>query len=606
MKRIRPLPDHLVNQIAAGEVVERPANALKEILENSIDADAKRIDIVLQQGGIKLIRVCDDGVGIASEDLPLALARHATSKIQSLADLEKVGSMGFRGEGLASIASVSRFTLTSRQPEAEHATMITAADGVIAPVRAASHPIGSTVEVAEIYFNTPARRKFLKSEQTEYAHCRSVVERIALAHSHIAFSLIHNDKTIFTLPEQNLSERVAAIVGDAFQAASLPVDIDQAHLRLYGMIAKPTFAQGKTSDQYCFVNQRFVRDKVMLHAVKQAYRDVLHQQITPAFVLFLDLPPEEVDVNVHPAKTEVRFRHAQAIHQLVFHAIQRTLAQTTAAQTESVSHLDNALKHISPTFSGSLVQEARAPVAFRPAVDYRRPASVHTQSSLKLYEPQSGLSHYQTKSHMATPTEPEQNEVDEYLPLGFALAQLHGVYILAQNQAGLVLVDMHAAHERINYEKLKQQKKAQTLQSQPMLIALNMPATHEECATVGEYGTLLAEYGFDLQAANGQIAIRGVPHLLIHADNIALVRALLSELAEFGSSTLVESRENQLLATMACHGSIRANRRLTLPEMNALLRQMEATERSNQCNHGRPTWIQLSMADLDKLFLRGQ
>lgn len=611
MKRIFPLPDHLINQIAAGEVVERPANALKEILENSIDAGAKHIEIVLQQGGIKLMRVTDDGVGISAEDLPLALSRHATSKIQSLADLEKVSSMGFRGEGLASIASVSRLKMTSQPAQAKHAACISATDGVLSPVGAAAHPHGTTIEVAEIYFNTPARRKFLKSEATEYAHCRSVVERIALSNWQVTFSLTHNDKNIFHLPAQTLSERVAAIVGDAFQAASLPVKIEQANMCLYGMIAKPTFTQGKTSDQYCFVNRRFVRDKVLLHAVKQAYRDVLHQQITPAFVLFLDLPHEDVDVNVHPAKTEVRFRHSQAIHQLIFHSINRTLAKTAAAYTESVSNIGSALSTIRP-FSGSLNEGDKPSIApFRPAVDYRR--LTNSQNSLKLYEPQHELADYQplpgsSPQTQLNKTEEQLTEMDlaKELPLGFALAQIHGVYILAQNTQGLVVVDMHAAHERINYEKLKQQKKEQGLQCQPMLIALKMSASHEECATVIEYHDLLSEYGFDLQAADNHILICAVPHLLIHADNSTLVRAVLSDLAQFGSSRAAEECENTLLSTMACHGSIRANRRLSLPEMNALLRQMEAVERSNQCNHGRPTWIQLSMTDLDKLFLRGQ
>ncbi|MDO5686488.1 MAG: DNA mismatch repair endonuclease MutL [Neisseria sp.] len=615
MSRIHLLPDHLINQIAAGEVVERPANALKEIVENSIDAGADKIDIVLQQGGIKLIRVTDNGAGIAADDLPLALSRHATSKIKNLSDLERVASMGFRGEGLASIASVSRLTLSSRTLDAAHAASIRAADGEVGAVTAAAREVGTTVEVAEIYFNTPARRKFLKSDNTEYAHCLATVERIALAHPQVAFTLSHNDKSIFRLPAQDTAARVAAIIGEDFQAASLNVSAAAGELRLSGVIAKPTFAQGKSSQQYCYVNRRFVRDKVMLHAVKQAYRDVLHQQIVPAFVLFLELPADAVDVNVHPSKTEVRFRESQAVHQFIFHALHKTLAQTAAAQTVAVSNPAAALDSIFPARSDGN-DAPRTPVLFRPAP--YAPSSPR-QSSLSLREGQDMLSAYHpfyraddAALHALAEAEeafrqPETTPEEELPPLGFAVAQLHEVYILAQNAAGLVLVDMHAAHERIQYEKLKQQKHAEGIVTQALLIPLSFRADHEEVATAQEHHALLKAYGFDLSViGDTQLAIRSVPHLLIRADAVPLVQTLLREIARYGASAAAAAAENALLATLACHGSVRAGRRLTLPEMNALLRDMEATERSNQCNHGRPTWVQLALEDLDKLFLRGQ
>lgn len=609
MSRIHLLSDHLINQIAAGEVVERPANALKEIIENSIDAGADQVEVVLQQGGIKLIRVSDNGTGIAAEDLPLALARHATSKIKNLSDLERVASMGFRGEGLASIASVSRLTLTSRTTDAAHAATIRAADGTVGEVSPAARNTGTTVEVAEIYFNTPARRKFLKSDATEYAHCLTTVERIALAHPHIAFSVTHNDKTVLNLKAQSLEERVGEILGKDFQAASLPVATPDGIMRLSGVVAKPTFAQGKSSQQYCYVNHRFVRDKVMLHAIKQAYRDVLHQQITPAFVLFLDLPAEAVDVNVHPTKTEVRFRDAQAVHQFIFHALNKTLAQASAAHTESVSNVAATLDSI---FTPSARDSSAASAPFRPAAYSTAPR----QHSLSLREGQDVLSAYQpfyrndqierflnedeAAPHLAPTTE-------VIPPLGYALAQLHDIYILAQNEAGLVLVDMHAAHERINYEKLKTEKHAEGIVTQALLIPLTFRADHEEIATVQAHAEVLRGYGFDLSIiSDTQIAIRSVPHLLIRADAVALTQTLLQEVARFGESAASDAAENELLATISCHGSIRAGRRLSLPEMNALLRDMERIERSNQCNHGRPTWIQLSLPDIDKLFLRGR
>ena len=626
MPRIHALPDHLVNQIAAGEVVERPAAALKEIIENSIDAGATRIQIELAGGGIRLIRVADNGSGIHADDLPLALSRHATSKIASLQDLEHVRSMGFRGEGLASIASVSRLTLTSRQEGSTAARQVRARDGQIEPAAAAAHPVGTSVEVADLFFNTPARRKFLKSENTEYAHCATVFDRLALANPHIAFELVHNGKTTAKYPAQSQNERIAAVLGPDFQAASLPIDSGNGILRLHGLIAKPTFAQGRSSQQYCFVNNRFVRDKVMLHAAKQAYRDVLHQQITPAFVLFLELPPEMVDVNVHPTKTEIRFRDSQAVHQLVFHTLNKALADTRADQTDSVSNAGSLLQHIHSQrlpesgqgeFSGS--PSAHTPAAYSPA---RAPQ----QQRLTLQERRAAWQTYAELYKHSGSEDPELAAIEqsrfapsaeaarlpethaEEHPLGFAIAQLLGIYILAQAENSLLLIDMHAAAERVNYEKMKAQRQSHgSLHSQQLLIPVSFEASHEEMAALAEHADLLRQYGLDCSAvSNRTIAVRAVPQMLGKADIPELARSMLQEAAHTGSIRTVEERENRILSTMACHGSVRAGRRLTLPEMNALLRDMENTPRSNQCNHGRPTWVKLTLADLDSLFLRGQ
>ena len=626
MPRIHALPDHLVNQIAAGEVVERPAAALKEIIENSIDAGATRIQIELAGGGIRLIRVADNGSGIHADDLPLALSRHATSKITSLQDLEHVRSMGFRGEGLASIASVSRLTLTSRQEGSTAARQVRARDGQIEPAAAAAHPVGTSVEVADLFFNTPARRKFLKSENTEYAHCATMFDRLALANPHIAFELVHNGKTTAKYPAQSQNERITAVLGADFQAASLPIDSGNGILRLHGLIAKPTFAQGRSSQQYCFVNNRFVRDKVMLHAAKQAYRDVLHQQITPAFVLFLELPPEMVDVNVHPTKTEIRFRDSQAVHQLVFHTLNKTLADTRADQTDSVSNAGSLLQHIHSQrlpesgqgkFSGS--PSVRTPVAYSPA---RAPQQQRLtlqesraawQTYAELYKP-SGSEDPELaaleQSRFAPSAEaarPPETHAEEH-PLGFAIAQLLGIYILTQAENSLLLIDMHAAAERVNYEKMKAQRQSHgSLHSQQLLIPVSFEASHEEMAALAEHADLLRQYGLDCSAVGSHtIAVRAVPQMLSKADIPELARSMLQEAAHTGSIRTVEERENRILSTMACHGSVRAGRRLTLPEMNALLRDMENTPRSNQCNHGRPTWVKLTLADLDALFLRGQ
>ena len=664
MSRIAALPDHLVNQIAAGEVVERPANALKEIVENSIDAGATAIEVELAGGGIRLIRVSDNGGGIHPDDIELALHRHATSKIKTLNDLEHVASMGFRGEGLASIASVSRLTLTSRQDGSAHATQVKAEDGKLSCPTAAAHPVGTTIEAAELFFNTPARRKFLKSENTEYAHCATMLERLALAHPHIAFSLKRDGKQVFKLPAQSLHERIAAIVGEDFQAASLEIDSGNGALRLYGAIAKPTFAKGKTDKQYCFVNHRFVRDKVMLHAVKQAYRDVLHNALTPAFVLFLDLPPEAVDVNVHPTKTEIRFRDSQQVHQLVFHTLNKALADTRADLTESIGNAGEVLHEITGIRPAATSSE-NEPSEFRPNPTasseniFATTPSAHVseprnafgsgktapmpyqaarapqQRSLSLRESRAALNTYaelfknsaadeadielaqfeQARFGTTSATSSENparsfsdDPKPELPPLGFAIAQLLGIYILAQAEDSLLLIDMHAAAERVNYEKMKRQRQENgNLQSQRLLIPVTFAASHEECATLADHADTLAGFGLELSDMGGNtLAVRAVPAMLGKADVVSLAKDVLGELAQVGSSQTIEEHENHILATMSCHGSVRAGRQLTLPEMNALLRDMENTPRSNQCNHGRPTWVKLTLKELDALFLRGQ
>ena len=539
---------------------------------------------------------------------------------------------------MASIASVSRLTLTSRQDGSAHATQVKAEDGKLSSPTAAAHPVGTTIEAAELFFNTPARRKFLKSENTEYAHCATMLERLALAHPHIAFSLKRDGKQVFKLPAQSLHERIAAIVGEDFQAASLEIDSGNGALRLYGAIAKPTFAKGKTGQQYCFVNRRFVRDKVMLHAVKQAYRDVLHQALAPAFVLFLELPPEAVDVNVHPTKTEIRFRDSQAVHQLVFHTLDKALAGTRADRTESIGNAGEVLHKMMglaeerpsenhggshAPFSDGLQAGKTAPVSYSAArVPQQRSLSLNENrraidTYAELYrrdDELAQLEHERFGGAIAqTAVSDGRDEAHgggggNAYPLGFAIAQLLGIYILAQAEDSLLLVDMHAAAERVNYEKMKRQRGEQgRLNSQSLLIPVTFAAGHGEMAALADFGDELRRFGLDLSPIGENcIAVRAVPQMLGKSDVEQLARDMLREFAEVGASQAVEARENRILATMSCHGSIRAGRKLTLPEMNALLRDMEQTPRSNQCNHGRPTWVKLTLKELDALFLRGQ
>jgi DNA mismatch repair protein MutL len=568
--KIRLLPELLVSQIAAGEVVERPASVLKELLENSLDAGARSVTVSLDEGGIKRIQVEDDGEGIAAADLPLALARHATSKISSLEDLEGVATMGFRGEALASIASVSRLSLATRRKDAAHGSALSAEGDRAGEIEPAARAPGTTLTVADLYFNTPARRKFLRTEATEFGHCDEVFCRIALARPDIAFTLKHNGRVSRLLRAQSAQERVGAILGEAFSGASVPVDAPAAGLRLSGLAGTPQAATARADSQYFFVNGRFVRDRLLAHAAREAYAELLHGERAPAYVLFLQLDPRGVDVNVHPAKTEVRFRDSRSVHQFVMHALKRVLAPSAA----------------------------EAPVAYASFINERI-----TQGSLGLAQPAAA---YQAFLSEARPEEPVGQPAGEH-PLGYALAQLHGIYILAQNQAGLVLVDMHAAHERIVMEKLKQNLDAGAVQRQSLLVPAVLRAEALDVATAEENREPLERLGLEVSVSGpNELAVRAAPALLANGDVAALTRDLLREIREFGASQVLSSRQNELLATMACHAAVRANRVLSLHEMNALLREMEETERSGSCNHGRPTWYQLTLADLDRLFLRGR
>lgn len=588
MARIHLLPDLLISQIAAGEVVERPASVLKELIENSLDAGAQKIDIQLEEGGVERLRVMDDGVGIAREDLPLALARHATSKIATLSDLERVGSFGFRGEALASIAAVAHVTLVSRTADSPHAWRLSSECGEITPAAA---PVGTSVTVEDLYFRTPARRKFLKSTATEFAHCDEALVRIALAHPEVAFSLAHGGREKRRLARADLSRRVAALLGEDFLRRAREIEITRGPFRLYGFAGLPAQTSGRAV-QYWFVNGRYVRDKVLQHAAREAYADILHGALSPSWVLFLELDPAAVDVNVHPAKTEVRFRDAQNVHRFVQSALERALAQplVAAAATAAVPPV--------PSLAASPTQ-ATLPYAGGSPVP---PALVAAEPVAAPY-----LAFVEQAFAAAQPAEsPLSREEPQEAPLGHALAQLSGIYILAQNAQGLVIVDMHAAHERILYEKLKTALDAKPA-TQTLLVPVVFSASAAELAAYEEHAATLSALGFALaRLSPHQLALREVPALLAGADLERLVRALLAELAEHPATTLVTQRRNEILATIACHGAVRAHRRLSLPEMEALLRQLEATLRADQCNHGRPTWVQLTLADLDRLFMRGR
>ncbi len=599
MPTIVRLPDLLISQIAAGEVVERPASVLKELLENSLDAGSKAIQVHLEEGGIKLIRVSDDGCGIAKEQLALALTRHATSKIVSLDDLERVGTLGFRGEALASVASVARLSISSRERGATHAWKLKAESG--AEPEPAALMAGTVVEMRDLYFNTPARRKFLKAEGTEFAHCADAVKRLALTRPDVAFSLTHNGRNLFQLAPTDSARRIADILGDDFLGAARRLDAAAGPLAIAGFAIDPTRASDAKDGQYVFVNGRYVRDKVIAHALREAYRDVLHGSRQPAVCLFVSIDPALVDVNVHPAKTEVRFRDSRAMHQFVFHAIQRTLAAPVQGAA---------------AYSAPVAVDAQKPAnsEFTP----NTPPPLRHQGSLGVAEPAAAAylafaraaqaSGAPAGASAAAPQFMPAAAVDrDGPPLGYALAQLHGIYILAQNARGLVLVDMHAAHERILYEKLKTALDNRQIATQALLIPAVFAADPLDIAAVEEHGDTLADLGFSIAPLGpNQLGVRSVPALLQTGDPAALARSLIAELREHGIAQLATARRNELLATMACHGAVRAHRVLTVPEMNALLRQMEETERAGQCNHGRPTWTELPLAELDKLFLRGQ
>lgn len=604
LRQIRTLPDHLVNQIAAGEVIERPAAALKELLENAVDGGARAIEVELAGGGAVLLQVTDDGCGIAVDELPLAIARHATSKISTFDDLESVTSFGFRGEALASIASVSRLSITSRPASAANAFRFKVEGGQGEVPEPVSARMGTTVTVAELFFNTPARRRFLKSEATEYAHCLDAVRRLGLARNDIALQLTHNTRAIHRWPVQAWLARVAAVLGVDWVNAATAVSADAGVLAIEGFVLKPNSAVANRDVQHLYVNGRWVRDKVVLHAIRDALRDQMHGGSSPSFVLKLTLDPRAVDVNVHPAKTEVRFRDSQAVHQFVRRAVERAMSGSAATQpaVSAAQKLFGDRAVVDSAFSAPQTPTLQSS-QFYPQHSAPLDLQVSERITPHFFRP---LADAPTGANVAAPArQPDRLPETEY-PLGFALAQLHGVYILAQNAAGLVLIDMHAAHERIVYEGLKTQV-ADVVTTQRLLIPGVVNASEKEVATAETHRDALHTLGFDVSVVGPRsLSVRSVPTLLADAAPEALLHGVLAELDELGVSAMIESRRDELLSTMACHAAVRANRSLTVSEMNALLREMEATERSGECNHGRPTWYQLSLKELDALFLRGR
>ncbi|MBW3226132.1 DNA mismatch repair endonuclease MutL [Marinobacter adhaerens] len=636
MPPIRLLSPRLANQIAAGEVVERPASVVKELVENALDAGANRVDVEVEQGGVKLIRVRDDGSGIEEDDLPLALSRHATSKIASLDDLEAVASLGFRGEALASISSVSRLTLTSRTESQEAASRVEVEgremDARISP---AAHPVGTTVEVRDLFFNTPARRKFLRTEKTEFNHVEECVRRQALSRFDAGFTLRHNQRVVQSLrPAESALDRerrIGSLCGQQFIDNAVVIDAEATGLRLWGWVALPTFSRSQADLQYFFVNGRVIRDRLVAHAVRQAYRDVLYNNRHPAFVLYLEVDPATVDVNVHPTKHEVRFRDGRLVHDFIFRTLHKALAD--------VRPDDHFRGAVAQSFGREAVTQGQEAV---PATGASAEAGWNGQPSVSSYgypggsgagfggqsQPQQEwrasdqMAFYQSlnagggsdgqqampaSDRAATPMPTPPADSDQEPPLGYAIAQLHGIYILAQGRAGLIVVDMHAAHERITYERMKRALAEQDLKSQPLLVPLSLAVSQKEAALTESHGEELQKLGLQIERIGPEtLAVRQVPALLRGADTEQLVRDVLADLIEHGQSDRVEAVTHELLGTMACHGSVRANRQLTIPEMNSLLRDMEATERSGQCNHGRPTWTLVTMSELDKLFLRGR
>jgi len=609
MNRINLLSQRLANQIAAGEVVERPASVVKELLENSLDAGADRIEIDVEQGGVKLLRIRDNGSGIHKDDMALALSRHATSKIAELEDLENIASLGFRGEALASISSVSRLSMTSRfaNDTAANAWKV-AVEGqdMTAQLAPAAHPQGTTVEVRDLFFNTPARKKFLRSEKTEFSRIDEVLKRIALSRFDAQFTLSHNQRAIHkllpALSEQEQQRRVALVCGPAFVENAVKVDIEGPGLRLWGWVSLPTFSRSQPDLQYFYVNGRIIRDKLVAHAVKQSYRDVLFHGRHPAYVLYLELAPSAVDVNVHPTKHEVRFRDSRLVHDFLFSSLSKALAKVTPAGQLESQHSTAADANTLYTGFGN------------DGLDNRY-AFGGSQSALSLRD---SITPFRSNYRNSAPDAERINQQlaafarlnaddTEIPPLGYAIAQLHGIFILAQNKQGLIIVDMHAAHERITYERLKTACANEALKMQPLLVPLSIAVSAAEAEYAETQHDALLQFGLELERVSTEaLIVRQIPSILRDANIEQLVRDVLSDVIEYGSSDRIQAHQDELLSTMACHGSVRANRRLTVPEMNALLRDMEATERSGQCNHGRPTWVYQSLDELDKLFLRGQ
>lgn len=600
---IKKLPSQLINQIAAGEVIERPASIVKELLENSIDAGSSHIELDIEAGGVRLIRVKDDGKGIAKAELPLALERHATSKINQLDDLAAVATLGFRGEALPSIASVAKLDLSSRTLNDEHGWSVQVdQNGVLSEASPLPLSVGTVVTVEELFFNVPARRKFLKAEKTEFGHIEQLLFRMAMAQPNISFILRNNGKEVRRIAaatdHDSLQERIAAICGKEFVAQSLYVEYEQSDLRVWGWISTPTFSRSQADMQYFFVNGRAVRDKVVMHAVKSAYQDVLFHGRQPAYVLYLDMPYDGVDVNAHPTKYEVRFRESQKVHGFLRHAVKNQLSEARAGYTPTP-----ALEAVSAN-TESLVENRHLPLQDN-----------YPANSTTSYTPTNniGVKEWQhVYANAADNVKPDSSEADREedspIPvLGYALAQLHGIYILAQNEAGLVLVDIHAAHERITYEKLKTAYNGQALQRQPLLLPKNIVVSEKEADAVDEYIDAIAQFGFLLRRVGvNDIQIEEIPALLLQDNVEQLIKDVIADMITHDDLSRLKNQADEWLSSMACYGSVRANRQLSVPEMNALLRDMEITERSAQCNHGRPTWVQLGIKQLDSLFKRGQ
>jgi DNA mismatch repair protein MutL len=640
MSKIHKLSARLANQIAAGEVVERPASVVKELLENALDAGGNKIQVHVEAGGTKRILVRDNGLGMSKEDLPLALSRHATSKITSLDDLEAVATLGFRGEALASISSVSRLQLSSKTDDEDEAWMVeTEGRDMAAHITPTAHNRGTSVDVRDLFFNTPARRKFLRTEKTEFNHLEEVVKRQALGRFDVGFELSHNGKPVHQLRQavtlRDREQRVASLCGRPFMENAVNIDVEASGLKLWGWVALPTFSRSQADLQYFYVNGRVIRDRLVSHAVKQAYRDVLYHGRHPAFVLYLELDPALVDVNVHPTKHEVRFRDGRLVHDFIFRSLHKALADVRP--DEYIKVQDNE----SRSEENSAIHEVSG-LAAQPGYNSQTAMPLGNSGSSNAYsfqagspskgEVRDGLAGYsnlygsaasssassmqinpqslaQTESGFDPQAVAEAREQlsEEDHPLGFAIAQLHGVYILAQNQQGLVLVDMHAAHERITYERMKQDFYSQGIQTQPLLVPINMAVSQREADVAEDCAEQLLKFGLRIQRGGPEaIIVRDVPVILQKVDVTQLVRDVLSDMIGSGFSDQLEAKANEIMSTMACHGSVRANRHLTHSEMNALLRDMEETERSGQCNHGRPTWTSLSMTELDKLFLRGR
>jgi DNA mismatch repair protein MutL len=595
---IRQLPDTLINQIAAGEVVERPASVVKELVENALDAGAGRVDVELEEGGIRLIRIRDDGGGMAPDELALAVSRHATSKIGSLDDLEQVATLGFRGEALPSIASVSRFAVSSKTRAGERGARLQIDGGKVGEATPHPHPVGTTIEVRDLFYNVPARRKFLRAERTELGHIEEWLRSLALARPQVELRLLHNGrltKHYRPVAEEGARlQRVAEALGEEFVGQCIAIDHASAGLRLYGWVGLPTASRSSADQQYFYVNGRAVRDRTVAHAVRQAYADVLFHGRYPAFVLFLDLDPRRVDVNVHPAKHEVRFRDGRLVHDFVFKTLHAALSDTRAGMATTTGQ------------GFASAENAGAQGDYRPWPPAQANMSLPVREAMAHYAALYAAPIAVVAEGVAATAMPATNETAPP-PLGYALAQLHGVFILAENEHGLVLVDMHAAHERITYERLKSAQDGEGIRSQPLLVPLSLAVAEREADVAEQFADALSGLGFELRRSGPQsLSLRAVPALLADLDPKTLALDVLNDLREHGSSRRLEEARNELLAGLACRTSVRANRRLTLPEMNALLRDMESTERSGQCNHGRPTWVQLSKAELDKLFLRGR